>query len=495
MDQPKLWSRSLIVLMGINFCSALSFYLIMVKLVQFAMDTYSVTASVAGLTITAYVISALFSRMAFGGKIDSWGVKRAILIGVAVNAVAMVLYLVPMGFVPLMIVRVFHGFGFAITTGAAAAGAALVLPPERYGEGIGYYAMMQALATGIGPFVAILLTNTFEGYFPMFAFAAAVAVFSLFTVPLLKIPSANGGSAGGKGKAGISKGANSASDADGAKGTGGIGGFDGADGGNTQVASVTAVEDSGGTDSAAMADEATDTAILAAPAAAAPTAASTSTTASASATASTTADAVSSADDSPAPVAVAPSQKGIGKFIQLSVVPLASMLFLVYIGYAGILSFVAGYAESNGLGDAVSLYFVIYAFVIFVSRPMVGRRIDRLGENSTIYICLASLVLGFVLLAFASNAVLLLASAAFVGFGIGATQSIVQAVIARDAPADELGKANSTFFMSMDLGSGIGPVIVGAIVPIIGYSSSYLVLAVVAVAAIVDYYLVHGRTH
>ena len=66
--------------------------------------------------------------------------------------------------------------------------------------------------------------------------------------------------------------------------------------------------------------------------------------------------------------------KGIGKYVQLSVVPLASVLFLVYIGYAGVLSFVAGYAESRGLGDAVSLYFVVYAAVIFISRPPVGRR-------------------------------------------------------------------------------------------------------------------------
>ena len=88
---------------------------------------------------------------------------------------------------------------------------------------------------------------------------------------------------------------------------------------------------------------------------------------------------------------------------------------------------------------------------------------------------------------------LLLASAAFAGFGIGATQSIVQAVIARDTPPDEMGKANSTFFMSMDLGSGVGPVAIGAVIPLIGYSGSYLVLAVLAALAGVLYRAVHGK--
>jgi len=274
---------------------------------------------------------------------------------------------------------------------------------------------MQALATGIGPFVAIMLTNVFEGYFPMFAFAAAVAVFSVFTVPLLKIPPPQEIV------------------------------FEPED--------LLPHEDAAACAAGEMVQSARNTL---------------------------------SHEDSRKP-------RGIGKYVQLSVVPISSVLFLVYIGYAGIISFVAGYADSLGLDEAVSVYFVVYAVVIFVSRPIVGRRIDRLGENSTIYICLVSLVAGFVVLAFALEAVLLLASAALLGFGIGATQSIIQAVIARDAPIDELGKANSTFFMSMDLGSGIGPVAIGAIIPLVGYSACYLVLAVVSVCAIVDYYLVHGR--
>ena len=103
------------------------------------------------------------------------------------------------------------------------------------------------------------------------------------------------------------------------------------------------------------------------------------------------------------------------------------------------------------------------------------------------------LVVGLIMLALAPNGVAMLVSAAFIGFGVGATQSIVQAVIARDTPPDELGKANSTFFMSMDLGTGIGPLVIGGIIPFIGYGGGYLVLAGVAAAAGVVYHLVHGR--
>ena len=396
MEQGKLWTRTFIVLMCVNFCSALSFYLTMVKITQFAIDSYGVPLGVAGLAITAYVISALLTRLFFGGRIDKWGVKRALVIGASVNAFAMALYLVPMGFAVLMAVRVMHGFGFAIMSGSAAAGAALVIPKERYGEGIGYFSMMQALATGVGPFVAILITNALGGYVPMFACAAVIAVLALLSLSLLEMPSASGAPA---------------------------------------------------------------------------------------------------IDEARAPRHVRFGKRGLASFVQLSVVPLATVLLLCYLGYSGILSFVTMYASEVGLGDAVSLYFVVYALVILLSRPPVGRRVDRKGENSVIYWCFASLAVGFVVLAFARNAVMLLVSAALIGFGIGATQSITQAVIARDTPVAELGKANSTFFMSMDLGSGIGPIVIGSIVPLVGYSGSYLALALVAVFAGALYHLVHGRKH
>ena len=399
----KLWSRTFIVLMGVNFCSALSFYLIMVKIVEFAMETYGVPHSAAGLAITAYVIAALFTRLVFGGKIDEWGVKCSLVVGSAVNAVCMALYLAPLPFVALMAVRVVHGFGFAIMSGAAAAGAALAIPRDRYGEGIGYFSMMQALATGIGPFVAILITNLFEGYTAMFAVATAAATLALVSLALLKIPApAHHEAAGGS-------------------------------------------------------DEATD----------------------------------ESRETAKEPQ-TAQRRKRV-QLVQWAVVPLASVLFLCYLGYAGILSFVTLYAEERGLADAVTLYFVVYAFVILITRPPVGLYVDRKGERVIVFWCLASLMVGMIVLAFASNAAMLLASAALVGFGIGATQSITQAIIARDTPTAELGRANSTFFMSMDLGSGVGPVVIGALIPFIGYSGSYLVLAGVAVLAAVVYYFGHVR--
>ena len=432
MEEERLWTRTFVALMVINFCSAMSFYLITVKITEYALVQLGAPYNIAGLSVSAYVVSALVTRLVFGRQIDRLGAKRALAIGAVVNVAAMLLYLAPLDFAQLVGVRIIHGFGFAVLSGSAAAGATLVIPANRSGEGIGYFSMMQALATGVGPFAAIAVVNAFGTYQAMFAAGAIAAFLALLVLFALDLPAV------------------------------------------PQAGSRIAVEACDRAGGGHVPNEAVD--------------------APASVSASTAADVrqreSTAADDR---IQRRGSASGIGSLVQLAIVPLASVMLLLYFGYAGVLSFATVYATELGLDEAFGFFFVVYALVIMVSRPFVGRRIDRKGENSTIYACLTSFVAGFVLLGLTANAAMLLASAALIGFGIGATQSIIHAVIARDTAPDEQGRATSTFYMSMDLGSGVGPLVIGCIIPAIGYRASYFLIAVVGIFAAIDYYLVHGR--
>lgn len=122
-----------------------------------------------------------------------------------------------------------------------------------------------------------------------------------------------------------------------------------------------------------------------------------------------------------------------------------------------------------------------------------GRRLDRKGENSIMYMTLGVMALGMVVLAFSYNGAVLLASAALLGFGVGATQSTVQATVPKLAGEGQLGKANSTFFVCMDAGYGAGPVLIGFIIPVAGYQVSFLLLGVLALATVAYYHVMHGR--
>lgn len=267
----------------------------------------------------------------------------------------------------------------------------MTLPLLKRAEGIGYFSMMQALATGIGPFVAVLLKNITGNYTVLFIFTAVVSTLALAAVAIVKLDI------------------------------------------------HTANKDADKTEEQVE------------------------------------------------------SKHGIHKFLHASVLLLTPSLFLVYLGYSGVVSFVVPYASDLGLEEAASIYFVLYAAAILLTRPPVGKHVDKHGERPLIFFTFGSIVVGLVALAFATNGIVLLISSVLLGFGIGATQSILQAVVARDTPYHELGLANSTFFMSMDLGAGVGPVLIGFFVPYLGFMGCYCALAIAAALACILYVLLAKR--
>ncbi len=86
-----------------------------------------------------------------------------------------------------------------------------------------------------------------------------------------------------------------------------------------------------------------------------------------------------------------------------------------------------------------------------------------------------------------------LAAAVLMGLGYGNFQSIAQALAIKLTPHHRMGLANSTYFIALDLGLGLGPLMLGYIVPVFGYRGMYMVLVAVILAGIAVYHFMHGR--
>ncbi|KAD3632962.1 MFS transporter [Arthrobacter yangruifuii] len=179
--------------------------------------------------------------------------------------------------------------------------------------------------------------------------------------------------------------------------------------------------------------------------------------------------------------------------IDPSALAIASVMFIAGAAYAGILSFLNSYAQDEGLLLGASLFFVVYACVVLVSRLFVGRIQDRHGDNAVIYPTLVSFAAGLALLAYAPNDAVMAVAGVFVGFGFGALMPCAQAIAVSTAPASRIGLATSTFFILMDAGVGLGPLLLGALLPLTGFHGMYWVLAAVLLASTVLYHFVHGQ--
>jgi MFS family permease len=182
----------------------------------------------------------------------------------------------------------------------------------------------------------------------------------------------------------------------------------------------------------------------------------------------------------------------ISNYFELKAIPVAFSMFVAAFAYSGILSFITGYAEEINLVEAGSFYFLVYAIIILLSRPFTGPLMDRRGGNSVAYPGLVLFAIGMLLLSQANNSWIFLLAAAIIGLGYGNFQSTAQAIAIKVTPPHRMGLATSTYFIALDLGLGVGPFLLGYLVPVSGYRGMYLALVGLIAIGIVVYYFAHG---
>ncbi|MDR2833207.1 MAG: MFS transporter [Streptococcaceae bacterium] len=184
------------------------------------------------------------------------------------------------------------------------------------------------------------------------------------------------------------------------------------------------------------------------------------------------------------------------KFSQLfekNALPIAFVALLTGVAFSSILSFLAGYTQNIQLVQAGSTFFVVYAIFILISRPITGRLFDAKGDNIVLYPVFVLFALGLFLIASAHSTVTLLISAAIIGLGFGSFSPFGQAIAIRLSKANNIGSATSTFFGLMDIGVGVGPFILGALLPLVGYRNLYFIVAIFTLSITFIYHLLHGR--
>ena len=146
------------------------------------------------------------------------------------------------------------------------------------------------------------------------------------------------------------------------------------------------------------------------------------------------------------------------------------------------------------MAEAGSLFFICYAITSLLSRPLLGRLLDSHGGDIVMYPTLLLLAMSMFTLAFASADWIILLSGLLLGVSYGTITSTGQALAIHRIPAYQIGLATSTLFVFLDIGVGVGPYLLGALVPVYGFSSVYLTAGILALADIVLYYLLLGKS-
>lgn len=177
-DKQNLWTKDFIFISIINFFIMIVMYMLIVTIAPFAVEEYGASASMAGLVSGIFIIGTLSARIATGRVIESIGSRRILLIGMVISVVAIALYFTAHSLPVLLLVRFIHGIGLGIASTATGTMVAQIIPPSRRGEGIGYFSLSTVLATAIGPFFGIYLSQHTD-FTWIFAFSLVLSIIGL----------------------------------------------------------------------------------------------------------------------------------------------------------------------------------------------------------------------------------------------------------------------------------------------------------------------------
>jgi len=181
-----------------------------------------------------------------------------------------------------------------------------------------------------------------------------------------------------------------------------------------------------------------------------------------------------------------------GPLIEWHVLILSITLFLYSFGYGGITSFVALYADANGVVPK-SIFFTAFALAILVTRPISGRLSDRIGHRRVFLPCLGLIIAGLALLALDGSKRGLITAAIVFGIGLGSAYPAYAAYVMQHVPDSRRGAAFGSILAAFDTGIGTGSITTGWIAQRAGLSTAYAFAAVLATLSIPFFLIAEKR--
>lgn len=172
-------------------------------------------------------------------------------------------------------------------------------------------------------------------------------------------------------------------------------------------------------------------------------------------------------------------QTGKAQFVAMEVLPVALILPLVTIPNAALSSFLSTFAAEQGIPFSISIYFPVYAVVLFALRLVTNRQMDTVPYRWFALLCAPAASLSLVAVSYMNGYGMLVLSALLMSVGYGLLNSVSLATCMKMVRPEQQGIASSTYYIGLDLGLMLGPVLGGQIYQLFGSANMFLILSLV----------------
>lgn len=189
-----------------------------------------------------------------------------------------------------------------------------------------------------------------------------------------------------------------------------------------------------------------------------------------------------------------PPRLQFGSLLDSRALGMGTVMLIGGFAYSAILAFLDPATRGTDLATAASWFFLVYAAVVLGWRPVAGRLQDTVGEGRVLAPALLLFSGVMAVVAGAGTGWVLLLASALLGLTWGTMSTGGQAAVVSRVPRDRTGAAVATYFFMLDLGTGLGPILLGLLVGDLGYRGVFWVAAGCALLAL-PVYLADLRRH
>lgn len=180
------------------------------------------------------------------------------------------------------------------------------------------------------------------------------------------------------------------------------------------------------------------------------------------------------------------------KIIQFNVLPVAILTTLFALPYFTTQADIVSYVAQRHINVDVGYYFLIYAVVLLAIRIGLKRYFDTIRFGIWLWISLIATAFYIFMLYYMHNNWQMALAAGGMAMGYGIIYSVLQSTALLLSPINEQGLASATFYLGLDVGMALGPILGGYVDSVLPVKYFYLV-ELILIPIILIIYLIYRR--
>lgn len=157
-SKDRIWTRDFVLILFANFFIFLGFQMTLPTIPLF-VEKLGGNDQLIGFVVGIFTFSALLLRPYAGHSLETKGRGFVYLLGLAIFVFSVGSFGFAPGIAFLFVMRVIQGVGWGFSTTASGTIATDLIPPNRRGEGMGYFGLAGNLAMAFGPSLGLAFTG------------------------------------------------------------------------------------------------------------------------------------------------------------------------------------------------------------------------------------------------------------------------------------------------------------------------------------------------